>query len=60
VAKGLDAVLSSGASVNMYMAFGGTNFGFHAGSDSLPTFRPGVTSSGQRLPHIFLLKLRPG
>ncbi len=32
-AAGLDAILALGASVNVYMAHGGTNFGFEAGAN---------------------------
>lgn len=31
VVKTLDEILSTGASVNIYMFFGGTNFGFKSG-----------------------------
>ncbi|BBA95257.1 putative beta-galactosidase [Actinacidiphila reveromycinica] len=40
----LDAVLASGASVNLYMFHGGTNFGFTNGANDKHTYRPTVTS----------------
>jgi beta-galactosidase len=40
----LDAVLSAGASVNLYMFHGGTNFGFTNGANDKHTYRPTVTS----------------
>ncbi|XP_071499664.1 beta-galactosidase-like [Diadema antillarum] len=43
VAKSLDALLKLGASVNMYMFEGGTNFGFWNGAN-YPSFRPQPTS----------------
>lgn len=48
-AKDLDAMLAAGASVNIYMAHGGTNFGTTAGANlAAPTldsdYRPTVTS----------------
>jgi len=49
VAAELDKVLATGADVNMYMIYGGSNFGFHAGSDD-PPFRPSVTSSDYDAP----------
>ncbi len=49
VAQALDKVLSLGANINMYMIFGGSNFGFHAGSDN-PPFRPSTTSSDYDAP----------
>ncbi|MFF3752392.1 beta-galactosidase family protein [Streptomyces sp. NPDC002018] len=44
VAADLDALLSAGASVNMYMFHGGTNFGFTNGANDKHTYRPTVTS----------------
>lgn len=35
VVKTLDEILSIGASVNIYMFFGGTNFGFKSGKLSI-------------------------
>ncbi|WP_333767816.1 glycoside hydrolase family 35 protein [Streptomyces sp. IBSBF 2435] len=40
----LDAVLTAGASVNLYMFHGGTNFGFTNGANRKHTYRPTVTS----------------
>lgn len=40
----LDAVLAAGASVNLYMFHGGTNFGFTNGANDKHTYRPTVTS----------------
>ncbi|MEV4596720.1 beta-galactosidase family protein [Amycolatopsis sp. NPDC049253] len=41
----IDTVLASGASVNLYMACGGTNFGFTSGANtSGTTYQPTVTS----------------
>lgn len=40
----LDAVLTAGASVNLYMFHGGTNFGFTNGANDKHTYRPTVTS----------------
>ncbi|WP_225850209.1 beta-galactosidase [Streptomyces sp. HPF1205] len=40
----LDAVLAAGASVNLYMLHGGTNFGFTNGANDKHTYRPTVTS----------------
>ncbi|WP_435130598.1 beta-galactosidase [Actinacidiphila sp. bgisy144] len=40
----LDAILASGASVNLYMFHGGTNFGFTNGANDKHTYRPTVTS----------------
>jgi beta-galactosidase len=42
-AKALDKVLALGANINMYMAIGGTSFGFEAGAND-PPFRPSPTS----------------
>ncbi|GAB3536788.1 beta-galactosidase [Arthrobacter tecti] len=44
VAEELNAMLSRGASVNFYMAHGGTNFGCSAGANHDGVFRPTVTS----------------
>ena len=43
-AADLDALLSAGASVNIYMFHGGTNFGFTNGANDKRTYRPTVTS----------------
>ncbi|MBT2468305.1 beta-galactosidase [Streptomyces sp. ISL-66] len=49
-AQSLDELLASGASVNLYMAHGGTNFGFWAGANHSgsrpgdPGYQPTVTS----------------
>ncbi|WP_309115749.1 beta-galactosidase [Saccharothrix sp.] len=48
-AAALDEVLAAGASVNLYMAHGGTNFGFWAGANAAGdvhdgAYRPTVTS----------------
>jgi beta-galactosidase len=40
----LDAMLAAGASVNLYMFHGGTNFGFTNGANDKHTYRPTVTS----------------
>ena len=40
----LDALLSAGASVNVYMFHGGTNFGFTSGANDKGTYQPTVTS----------------
>lgn len=40
----LDALLTAGASVNIYMFHGGTNFGFTNGANDKGTYRPTVTS----------------
>jgi beta-galactosidase len=40
----LDAILSAGASVNVYMFHGGTNFGFTNGANDKGTYHPIVTS----------------
>ena len=42
-AKALDKVLALGANINMYMAHGGTSFGFEAGANN-PPFRANPTS----------------
>ncbi|WP_410632236.1 glycoside hydrolase family 35 protein [Amycolatopsis sp. cmx-4-83] len=45
MASSVDALLATGASVNLYMACGGTNFGFTAGANtSGTTYQPTVTS----------------
>lgn len=43
-ARELDALLAEGASVNIYMFHGGTNFGLTSGADDKGVFRPTVTS----------------
>ncbi|WOC32483.1 MULTISPECIES: glycoside hydrolase family 35 protein [Caproicibacterium] len=43
-AKELDAILESGASVNLYMFHGGTNFGFYSGANQQEAYEPDVTS----------------
>jgi len=43
-AEDLDALLASGASVNLYMFHGGTNFGLTNGANDRGTFAPIVTS----------------
>ncbi|WAP60297.1 glycoside hydrolase family 35 protein [Streptomyces sp. S465] len=43
-ARELDELLASGASVNLYMFHGGTNFGFTSGANDKHTYRPTVTS----------------
>ncbi|MEU6848895.1 beta-galactosidase family protein [Actinacidiphila alni] len=43
-AADLDALLTAGASVNLYMFHGGTNFGFTNGANDKHTYRPTVTS----------------
>ncbi|MEU6019593.1 beta-galactosidase [Streptomyces sp. NPDC047515] len=40
----LDVLLAAGASVNIYMFHGGTNFGFTNGANDKGTYRPTVTS----------------
>jgi len=40
----LDALLASGASVNVYMFHGGTNFGFGSGANDKGVYRPTITS----------------
>ncbi|MFB0627461.1 glycoside hydrolase family 35 protein [Streptomyces sp. AB3(2024)] len=40
----LDRLLTAGASVNVYMFHGGTNFGFTNGANDKGTYRPTVTS----------------
>ncbi|MFE0626164.1 beta-galactosidase family protein [Streptomyces sp. NPDC058864] len=43
-AADLDELLSAGASVNLYMFHGGTNFGFTNGANDKHTYRPTITS----------------
>ncbi|GAA1993791.1 beta-galactosidase [Isoptericola halotolerans] len=43
-AADLDALLAAGASVNLYMFHGGTNFGFTSGANDKGTYRPLTTS----------------
>lgn len=43
-AEDLDRLLAAGASVNLYMFHGGTNFGFTNGANDKHTYRPTVTS----------------
>ncbi|MFF9838491.1 glycoside hydrolase family 35 protein [Streptomyces sp. NPDC013740] len=43
-ARELDELLATGASVNLYMFHGGTNFGFANGANDKHTYRPTVTS----------------
>jgi beta-galactosidase len=43
-AADLDGLLSAGASVNLYMFHGGTNFGFTNGANDKHTYRPTITS----------------
>lgn len=43
-AADLDAMLAAGASVNLYMFHGGTNYGFTSGANDKHTYRPTVTS----------------
>ena len=43
-ADDLDDLLCAGASVNLYMFHGGTNFGFTAGANDKGTYRPITTS----------------
>lgn len=40
----LDALLSAGASVNLYMFHGGTNFGLTSGANDKGVYRPTITS----------------
>jgi beta-galactosidase len=40
----LDALLAAGASVNVYMFHGGTNFGFTSGANDKGVYQPTVTS----------------
>lgn len=43
-ARDLDDLLTAGASVNLYMAHGGTNFGVNAGANDKGTYRPITTT----------------
>ncbi|WP_033211695.1 glycoside hydrolase family 35 protein [Kitasatospora phosalacinea] len=43
-ARELDDLLAAGASVNLYMFHGGTNYGFTNGANGKHTYRPTVTS----------------
>ena len=43
-ARELDALLAAGASVNIYMLHGGTNFGLSNGANDKGVYRPTVTS----------------
>ncbi|GAA1581572.1 glycoside hydrolase family 35 protein [Kribbella karoonensis] len=43
-AAALDALLAAGASVNIYMVHGGTNFGLTSGANDKGVYRPTVTS----------------
>ncbi|MET4158603.1 beta-galactosidase family protein [Agromyces sp. PvR057] len=43
-ARELDELLAAGASVNVYMFHGGTNFGFTGGANDKGTYRPIATS----------------
>jgi beta-galactosidase len=43
-AADLDELLAAGASVNLYMFHGGTNFGFTNGANDKHTYRPTLTS----------------
>uniref|UniRef100_A0A0B7ART6 Beta-galactosidase n=1 Tax=Arion vulgaris TaxID=1028688 RepID=A0A0B7ART6_9EUPU len=43
ISKSLDAMLATGANINMYMFVGGTNFGFMNGANS-PPYQPVPTS----------------
>ncbi|MCU1568298.1 MAG: Beta-galactosidase, partial [Pseudarthrobacter sp.] len=43
-AAGLDALLTAGASVNIYMFHGGTNFGFTNGANDKGIYEPTITS----------------
>uniref|UniRef100_A0A8C0GE97 Beta-galactosidase n=1 Tax=Chelonoidis abingdonii TaxID=106734 RepID=A0A8C0GE97_CHEAB len=45
-----DEVLKTGASINLYMFHGGTNFGFMNGALDSDEYKPDVTSYGQPLP----------
>lgn len=44
VAGVLDEMLASGASINMYMFHGGTNFGFYNGANHIAAYEPTTTS----------------
>ncbi|XP_019301437.1 beta-galactosidase-1-like protein isoform X3 [Panthera pardus] len=65
VTKGLEAMLKLGASVNMYMFHGGTNFGYWNGADEKGRFLPITTSydydapiseAGDPTPKLFALR----
>ncbi|EHA97560.1 Beta-galactosidase-1-like protein [Heterocephalus glaber] len=65
VTKGLENMLKLGASVNMYMFHGGTNFGFWNGADEKGRFLPITTSydydaplseAGDPTPKLFALR----
>lgn len=43
-AEALTQILEAGASVNLYMFHGGTNFGFMAGANEFQLYKPDVTS----------------
>lgn len=44
VAEVLDEMLEKGASMNMYMFHGGTNFGFYSGANHIQAYEPTTTS----------------
>ncbi|MBW4084164.1 beta-galactosidase family protein [Paenibacillus sp. S150] len=44
IAQVLDEMLEAGASVNLYMFHGGTNFGFYSGANHSDVYEPTVTS----------------
>ncbi|XP_032210760.1 beta-galactosidase-1-like protein [Mustela erminea] len=65
VTKGLESMLKLGASVNMYMFHGGTNFGYWNGADEKGRFLPITTSydydapiseAGDATPKLFALR----
>uniref|UniRef100_A0A8C7EWW3 Galactosidase beta 1 like n=1 Tax=Neovison vison TaxID=452646 RepID=A0A8C7EWW3_NEOVI len=65
VTKGLESMLKLGASVNMYMFHGGTNFGYWNGADEKGRFLPITTSydydapiseAGDPTPKLFALR----
>ncbi|XP_023578767.1 beta-galactosidase-1-like protein isoform X2 [Octodon degus] len=65
VTKGLENMLKLGASVNMYMFHGGTNFGYWNGADEKGRFLPITTSydydapiseAGDPMPKLFALR----
>ncbi|XP_058560228.1 beta-galactosidase-1-like protein isoform X3 [Neofelis nebulosa] len=65
VTKGLETMLKLGASVNMYMFHGGTNFGYWNGADEKGRFLPITTSydydapiseAGDPTPKLFALR----
>jgi len=49
-AEELDALLAAGASVNVYMFHGGTNFGLTSGANDKGIYRPTVTSYDYHAP----------